>query len=51
MFHVGGTDPNGIYIYRCHHFGSGGPDGTPRPIVTVFVQGKENILKNARHLA
>ncbi len=40
-----------IYISRCHRYGRSGMDGSPRPIVAVFIEGKDVVIKNARYLA
>jgi regulator of replication initiation timing len=39
-----------IWISRAHRFGQLGADGT-RPIVAVFIQGQDVVLRNAKHLA
>ena len=39
-----------IWTSRCHRFGKS-TKGEPRPIVAVFVQGLDIVLKNARNLA
>lgn len=46
-----GAESDNIYITKCHRFGSVGPDNAPRPIVAVFVEGKDTVLRKARLLA
>ncbi len=40
-----------IWIKRCHRYGQTGYSGQPRPIVAVFVVGRDCVLKHARNLA
>ena len=45
------TTQDRIWIARCHRYGQAGRTGTPRPIVAVFLRGKDVVLENAKQLA
>ena len=45
------TDTGTIWIKRCHRFGQAGPRNRPRPIVAVFIVGKDIVMKHVRNLA
>ena len=40
-----------VVIARCHRFGPFTGHGSSRPLVAVFIRGKDDVLRNAKNLA